>query len=216
MGFRPQELLLTPDRFFRERAKEPIYLLPPALLIGILGLINAGSATLVTQLTVQILPAEAQQFAGIALGFAAAGGFVGSFLFWLAVSILLFAISAVFKGSGTLRRTIEFTGYGLLPQIFGGLVNLYFMYDVVNSVKIPQVTDPMLIQQALQGLMSHPSFQMATIVGVLFLLWSANLWIFGLKHARGISTRDATISVLIPVGIYILYMLFNLFSLGGT
>ena len=215
MGFRLQELLFTPDRFFREQGKEPIHLIPPALLVGILGITSAGSAILVTQLTIQILPADAQQFAGIVLAIAAVGGFITSFLMWLVASIIFFAFSAAFKRTGTLKRTMEFTGYGFLPMIFGALVNLYFMYDVVSSVKIPQVSDPMLLQEALQGLMSHPSFQLASVVGVLFLLWSANLWIFGLKYAREITTRNAAIAVLVPVGIYILYTLFNLLTLFG-
>ncbi|HDN68799.1 MAG TPA: hypothetical protein ENG23_04390, partial [Methanomicrobia archaeon] len=52
-------------------------------------------------------------------------------------------------------------------------------------------------------------------VGILFMLWSANIWIFGLKHARNLSTRDAVLTVAIPVAIYILVLLLrNPSSLG--
>lgn len=34
-------------------------------------------------------------------------------------------------------------------------------------------------------------------------LWSAYIWIFGIKHARNISTRGALITIGVPVGISI-------------
>jgi hypothetical protein len=42
------------------------------------------------------------------------------------------------------------------------------------------------------------------------MLWSANIWVFGLKHARTLSTRDAVITVAIPVLVYIAYSVWQL------
>ncbi|WP_243669942.1 YIP1 family protein [Methanoculleus chikugoensis] len=56
-----------------------------------------------------------------------------------------------------------------------------------------------------------PLARIAGIVGILFMIWSANIWIFGMKYARNLSTRDAVLTVGIPVGgLYILYMLITL------
>jgi hypothetical protein len=45
---------------------------------------------------------------------------------------------------------------------------------------------------------------------MLFMLWSANIWVFGLKHARNLSTRNAVITVAIPVLAYIAYTVWQL------
>jgi hypothetical protein len=44
---------------------------------------------------------------------------------------------------------------------------------------------------------------------MVFLLWSANIWIFGMQHARKLSPRDAALCVGLPVVIYILYMVYS-------
>jgi hypothetical protein len=52
--------------------------------------------------------------------------------------------------------------------------------------------------------------QITSIISIVFLVLSANIWIFGLKHARTLSLRDAAICVSVPVvgySIYILYMM---------
>jgi hypothetical protein len=52
--------------------------------------------------------------------------------------------------------------------------------------------------------------QIAMIISMVFLLWSANIWIFGMQHARKLSPRDAALSVGIPVVLYILYMVYSI------
>jgi len=47
--------------------------------------------------------------------------------------------------------------------------------------------------------------QTAAVVSVVFLLWSANTWIFGLKQVRKLSLRNAAICVGVPVLIYVVY-----------
>ena len=52
--------------------------------------------------------------------------------------------------------------------------------------------------------------QIISIVTIVFLLWSANIWIFGLQHARKLSARDAALCVGIPVIAWILYLIYML------
>ncbi|MDD1671597.1 MAG: YIP1 family protein [Methanomicrobiales archaeon] len=217
MVFSPLQLILTPDAFFEEKLKEPENLNKPLPIFIVLGVLGAISAYLVTQVTMQALPREVQDFAGIATGMAVVGGIFGVFIMWLVVAVVLYALSALFKGSGTFKRTLEFIGYGFFPQLIGSIIGLYLMYDFSSTVKVQQVssTDPQLISDAISSLMNHPSFILASIVGILFLLWSANLWIFGLKHARTITMRNAVFAVLAPVAIYIIYSSYNLLKLLG-
>ena len=62
--------------------------------------------------------------------------------------------------------------------------------------------DPKFIEQTL---MQDPSMQVSTIIGILLMLWSANIWIFAVKHARNLSARNALITVGVPVGLYVIY-----------
>jgi hypothetical protein len=49
--------------------------------------------------------------------------------------------------------------------------------------------------------------QITAVVSIAFFLWSANIWIFGLKHARTISLRDAAICIGVAVVGYSIYIL---------
>jgi len=49
--------------------------------------------------------------------------------------------------------------------------------------------------------------QASGIIGILLVLWSANIWIFGIKHVRNVSTKNALITVGVPVGIYIVHLI---------
>jgi hypothetical protein len=52
--------------------------------------------------------------------------------------------------------------------------------------------------------------QITTLISIVFLLWSANIWIFGIKHARNLTPRDAALIVGIPVVAYVLYLTYKL------
>jgi len=57
--------------------------------------------------------------------------------------------------------------------------------------------------------------QIAMIITIVFLLWSANIWsaniwIFSMQDARKLSPRDAALCVGIPVVLYILYMVYSM------
>jgi hypothetical protein len=52
--------------------------------------------------------------------------------------------------------------------------------------------------------------QITMIISMVFLLWSANIWIFGVQHARKLSPSDAALCAGIPVVLYILYMVYSM------
>jgi len=130
---------------------------------------------------------------------------------WGVVAIVFYALSTAFGGTGSLKRTLEFVGYGYLPQIFGNIVNAAIMYVYVSGVRLPTVTDPAMIAEVTAQLMRDPLVQIAGVVGILFFLWSANIWVFALRYARGLSARNAALTVGIPVALYVLYTAYTLF-----
>jgi hypothetical protein len=96
-------------------------------------------------------------------------------------------------------------------------VNLAIVY--IHVVNVPVLTkaaleDPAIIEQATKAFTHDPAMmmltQITTLVSIVFMLWSAHIWIFGMKHARGLSPRDAAICVGVPVVLYVLYVTYSL------
>jgi hypothetical protein len=147
------------------------------------------------------------------------GALLGIFVFWAIWAGVFYLVSSVFKGQGTFKRSLEFVGYGYLPQIFGAILTSIVALQYIPRVIVPHITsaatqDPQLIQEAVKALMHDPAMremtQITSIISIVFLLWSANIWIFGMQHARRLSPRDAALCVGIPVVAYILYIVYTM------
>ncbi|WP_231476854.1 Yip1 family protein, partial [Methanoculleus sp. MH98A] len=207
-------VLLDPGRFFEARMQDRPSLKIPALIALAVGLIGAVSVIPMMDLTMAMLPAEMQGLGVFMTIIFAAIAFAGGFLGWIIYGFVFHLVSMIFKGQGPLERTMEFTGYGLLPQVFGGIIGTYFSYQLLSGLNVPPMTNPEQIAEFSEELVSvlatDPLAQIAGIVTILFTIWSANIWIFGMKYARNLSTRDAVLTVGIPVGLYILYLLITL------
>jgi len=204
-------VLLNPGRFFEARMQDEPSLKVPALIALVIGVIGAVSAALVANVTIAIMPSEMQAFGAIMIGFVVIAAVIGGLVTWVAYGIVFYLVSMAFKGEGSLKRTLEFTGYGFLPQGFGGIIGIVFSYQLLSGLTLPAATSPEEIVAVSENLTSmltaDPLAQTAGLVSILFLIWSANIWIFGMKYARSLSTRDAALVVGIPVGLYILYTL---------
>jgi hypothetical protein len=68
---------------------------------------------------------------------------------------------------------------------------------VLHTAEFPAESLELMVDALMQNSM------MKTIPAITCLLglWSVYIWTFGIKHARKISTRDALITVGVPVGI---------------
>jgi hypothetical protein len=147
------------------------------------------------------------------------GAFLGIFVFWVVWAGVFYLISIVFKGQGTFKRSLEFVGYGYLPQIFGAILTSIVALLYIPRIIVPHITstatqDPQLIQEAVKTLIHDPAMmemtQITLLISIVFLLWSANIWIFGIQKARNLSTRDSALCVAIPVVGYILYLVYKM------
>jgi hypothetical protein len=148
-------------------------------------------------------------FAGAGAIFGAVGGFLGVVIVWPIYTAVFYGLSALFGGEGSFKRSLEFVGYGYIPALFNSIFGLYVINQISTSLQAFSA-DP---AQMAQILTNDPMMQVATLVGIIFQLWSANIWIFGLKNARNLNLRGALISVGLPVGLLITYSLIN--YIGG-
>ena len=211
------DILIRPGAFFQDAIAEKESLKIPGLIVLVLGIVSSIYGYLIGGLTGKMM---AGLIPGMELIIAIStilGALLGIFIFWMIWAGVFYLVSLVFKGNGTFKRTLEFVGYGYLPQIFGAILTLIVAMQYIPRVIVPQIAtnaaeDPQLIQEAVNALMHDPAMmemtQITSIISIVFLLWSANIWIFGLQHARKLSVRDAALCVGIPVVIYILYVIY--------
>jgi hypothetical protein len=213
------DLLIRPERFFAARAAEAPDFRIPAIIVLCGAAISAAAAFMMSDL-------YAQMFAGAAIGgmgtflgaISAVSAFVGFIIiWWLVMAGVFFLISMVFDGKGAFQRTLVNVGYGLLPLVIGSVFTLALTLYYMPRVVVPSVRnlqDPSAIQQAILGLMHDPAMreftQISGIITIIFLIWAANIWIFGVRQARELTLRNAAITVLIPVVISIAYTVFTL------
>jgi hypothetical protein len=207
-----RDLLFRPDFYFKDLVKKEVSLKIPLLIILVGGVLAALYAYQVSGLTGQMFSQAMPGMAGIVIVMGALAGFIMFFLFWVIYSGIVYAISMAFKGTGSFKRTLEIIGLGSIPQVFGSAVTLVLTFYYLPLVQVPRVTtlqNPEVIQAAVQQLMNDPAMRQLTLVstavGILFLLWSANIWIFGVRHARNLTLKHAAITVGIPVAAYIIY-----------
>jgi len=217
MTFSLFDLLFNPDRFFKNALGDTERLKIPAIIILAGAILAAGYGYLAGSLTASMMDSAMGGLGGITIVVVILSAFAGTFIFWIIWAGLFYLISKLFKGDGSLNRCLEVVGYGYLPQLFGAAVTLIAAFVYLPKVVVPHLTssalqDPAVITAATKALMQDPAMlaytQIAAVVSVVFLLWSANIWIFGLKQARRLSMRDAAICVGAPVIVYIVYVVY--------
>jgi hypothetical protein len=200
-------LCTDPDGFFRSDQKEWSDLKIPAVIVFIAGIIGAIFAYLRVPVMMQIYPENLRAAMGIVTYLAIPLGFIGVFLEWVVFTGILFVISMIFIGKGTFTQTLAAIGYGFLPTTIGGLIDLIILWTYLPGIQVSPVKDVMDIQSAIMALTNSPVFQITGLISIIFLLWSANIWIFGLRYSRELTLRNATISVGLPVLVYIVITL---------
>jgi hypothetical protein len=213
------DILIRPGAFFQDAIVEKESLKIPGLIVLAMGIVSALYAYLIGGLTGKMMAGLIPGMESIITISTIFGALFGIFVFWGIWTGVFYLISSLFKGKGTFKRSLEFIGYGYLPQIFGAIFTVIVAIQYIPRVIIPEITtaaseDPQLIQEAVKTLMHDPAMmemtQIISIISIVFLLWSANIWIFGMRNARQLSERDSALCVGIPVVVYILYMIYTM------
>ncbi len=200
------DVLINPDRFFRKKSKTEESLKMPFLIVLITAIIATVLSILILVKVMDTMPKEAAPFMSIGAAIGAIGGLIGTFSMWLVYAGIFHTISIAFNGEGQFRKVFEFVGYGFIPSLISSIIGLVIMMYALPTINF-SLDDPELMKQTL---LDNQYLQVLRTINILFLFWSANIWIFGIKYARNLSFRNAAITVSIPVGIYILYTLYTM------
>ena len=188
-------LLFSPDRFFAERATRPVNLKTPFLIVCGLFLVEIGGnydAITTYARTLELADPSAHPivYAGL---FATA---LSPFLAWVSYSAVFHGVSYLYKGRGTFLRTLASVGYGCVPLIIGGLLYLVLFQFVSLPVQDYFVPARVAAHATAVALVDAG-------VAIFVLLWCGFLWTAGMRHARSLSTRQALVTVFVPVGLVI-------------
>ena len=204
------DLLTNPDAFFADRSDDPSLLGPAGvvLLVAVVGVVGSYP---VIQATISALPPEAGPFVTVIQVVGAVVGVAVSFVVWVLYAVAFHAIGYVaFDGDGSFRDVLALVGWGFVPAVVGSLANAVANFVVFSGVQFP--TDPTQVGRFVQELQSRPAFLVAGVLGVVFLLWSAFLWTFAVRHAEGLPLREAALTVASPVAVALLLRLNGVFG----
>ena len=159
-------LITNPNRFFGELSGRDPNLLAPSLIVLITATISAVSTAMMPY-------SSGAAAAEVAIRLST------PFIWWFLCAGAFYALSVFFRGVGSFKRVLEFTGYGFIPQILSAIFNAIIMHALL----------PLLA--------SLPPFTVyaIAIVGLLIALWGVAIWVFAVKHARNISAHDALFTV---------------------
>ncbi|WP_094227350.1 YIP1 family protein [Methanolobus psychrotolerans] len=204
------EVLTDPNGFFKRKINEETEWKTPLIIMAVYAIIGALSAYVTMMKVMESLPEEAAAFAGVGAVFGIIGAIIGVVFAWALYSAVFYIISMIFHGKGDFKRVMEFVSYGFIPSIFGSIVSLYFTNKMLSGIDF-NMDDPTMITEMI---LTDPSMKIAGILGIIFMLWSANIWVFGIMYSKNLSFKNAAMTVGIPIGIYVLYTLYTLRIFG--
>lgn len=197
--------LYDPDTFFDRLSNEEVSLRGPAIVV----LLNAAVAMAPTYLLMEeilsALPPRASSFATVGMAIGAVSAFVGVFALWIIGSAVLHGTSSLLGGEGSFRRTVQFVGYGFLPSLIGAVVGAVVLVQVLPTIQF-DLSDPAAMQRAMQG---NTALAASNVVNGLFYLWSANIWVFGMTHFRGLSLKQSLVAAGVPAALLVVWQLRN-------
>ena len=213
-------VLTNPDKFFEEKLKDEVSLKEPFFIFVIIAAISfilAILSYLSSEKMIESLPQDMLPFASFMRLFMLLGAvfaIIIPFVMWLACTGIFYVITFLFDGVGEFKRALEFVGYGFIPVLFSeviqGGINAYMLQTYQFPTEFP-MDNPEMFQEYMMSNMGSPTLLVVPILAsVIFTLWSAYIWIYGMKHSRSLSRTNAIITVGLPVGIYIGYSLLML------
>jgi len=113
------DVLLNPDKFFSERVGMGFR--TPIMVVIAFAIVSAVSANFVSQTIaeelVKIYGKEIETVIAVMGALAFISAFLGSFLNWLIITAILYALSVLAGGKGSFSVLLKFTAFSFIPSI---------------------------------------------------------------------------------------------------
>lgn len=188
--------LLAPGDFFAAKKEDPADLKIPALLVLITGLGGAGVGYLNSQIQNQLIGHNPTVLDPVLTLIVA---ILTAYMTWVIVTGIFAALARVLYGGGEFLRLLQFTSYGFIPGFIGSVITIPVLAPFTGSLRLPALGDPQMIGAMVEQIQHTQTMQTAALIGIICLLWSGYIWIFGVREAEDLATRHAAIVVGIPV-----------------
>lgn len=198
------DVFYKPDRFFEGVGRDVSRPIAVMALVGVAA--TLAQVLPATHMTSQLARSSAVRTVGMA--FAGFLGFVMPFVIWGLVAGAGHVLSINWGGTGRFKETAAYTAWGFVPLIPGYALVAVFRYLAVQQVDPPTSVDGLRL--ASQEVTRIPLYRVGAVVLVVLLLWSAFIWAVGVKEARGVTLRQAAVSIGVPVLIVLAYQLSKL------
>ncbi|WP_421909381.1 Yip1 family protein [Methanolacinia petrolearia] len=202
-----KEILITPGHFFEKKCREKASLKVPVLIVLITAVISGISAYIVSGKTFEAMGSGLEGYAFIASLFGFAVAFIGMFISWAIRALAFLVMIYILKGTATFKQLAEVAGYGFIPQIFGGIITTAIMMTSIQNLVIPATSNMQEIEVAMKAFTTSAPMMAASFVSIIFTIWSANIWLFGIKESSGLEFKKAAICVGVPLVIFIILSL---------
>jgi hypothetical protein len=194
MPFPIAELLLKPDNFFARVTGGAENFTPPILIVGIAGILDclAGLILLLIAGDMMIL----------LIPFMVVWALVLPYILWVIFTAVLYILSRLNSATGSFRATLQNTGYGMLPWALAHIFYLLSMIEMSWNVEYYRTAEG-----ARAALLMGDLKIAFLVLGVLFMLWTGYLWVYGMKHTHHISRNKAALLVACFLVLYFLVTL---------
>lgn len=207
-----RDLILDPDKFFRELSNREPSLLTPFLIALTLSVLNTIYAYYKFSVMASFFPPDMQELLSIFLVFALLTSFLGGFIGWVLVAGIMHLVSILFKGKGPFKRTLEFIGYGFFPNIVGVLLTMLISYYFLSGLELPtlateQLKNPEVARRIITSLIPMTMKYTLALIEIGVLLWNLVLWTYGIKYARNLDLKRAFIVALVPIVLHLIHRL---------
>jgi hypothetical protein len=186
-------LLFRPNTFFFRISDKKESLLLPAVIV-VLGSITAFLIQVYYLITTRY-PTSDTLFADILLRMSLVFPYdvLGSVVIWAIASASIFAVSKKFSGTGSLKRTFQVIGYGLLP--IAACSSLRQVFGAIAMITMKQAGDTSYVTYAGNPF-GHLSMVLSSNEAFLVIvLWTGYICIPGIMNGHRIAAWKATIAV---------------------
>jgi hypothetical protein len=212
------QLITNPNEFFAILKEKEIKIRKPALILLLLAIVVSVDQFLLVCKLSQAFPGEIAQFFMIGAYIGIVGSFVWIFAIWFIIAAIMHALSAVFNGKGSFRRTFEFTGYGFFPCLIGVLIttpiSAYFISQAsVPSIDLTNAQSEEVMEKLILSLIPRDLAYSNLLINLAVSVWSLTLWTFAIRYARNLTIRKAFVTALIPTAIFAVYQIYSVVGL---
>jgi len=213
-----RELILNPDNFFKNLSNKESSLIMPLLIVLTLSVLNSIYTYYETSIMFNLFPPDIQSKMSILMIFSVASSVIGGFIIWLFIAGIIHLISMAFKGERSFKRTLEFIGYGFLPNPIGSLISILVGHYFLSSVQVPTLTmeqlqNPTVAEKAISSIIPKTMVYTNLLINIAVILWNLGLWTYGIKYARDLELKKAFIVALIPVVLFLIYQVYGVIKM---